>query len=284
MVQLITTTRILSALEAIPPQDRGDLNLPPNPSLNSPITHDQLIRLSRYFQHPLNNNNVPNDRKLTLNTLLKGTTLYIPPPPPKPTPSPEYLALKARLQAAYEKDTYNSMTSTTPANHPSSIFASSTPTLSAIHDSNVDPDTDADADTLTPSLVLNIFLSVIITGFSVYWALTSFPTPELLRRGGGGVSEAVRVLLALAVAVGVGIAEVVIYAIYLGKVERARKKERGVRERKVVVGREVLGAIGGEESERVGGVEEIWGKGPNGGLRRRVRERWEEMEKENGGG
>ncbi|OGM44667.1 hypothetical protein ABOM_007470 [Aspergillus bombycis] len=291
MVQLITTTRILSALEAIPTSDRKDLNLPDNPSLDSPITHDQLIRLSRYFR---TENGISNSAR-SLNSLLHGTKVYVPPPPPKPEPSPEYLALKARLLAAYETDTYNQMTtSSNTTNGPSPIFASSTPTVSALHED----DTHSDADTLTPGLVLNIFLSVVITGFSVYWALASFSTPELLTeavssvwdqnqgsRRGGGVSEAVKVLVSFGAAVGVGVAEVAIYAIYLGKVERARKKERGVKERKVVVGREVLG--GGDESESVqrvdGEKEEIWGRGPNGGLRRRVRERWEEKGKEGDG-
>ncbi|KAE8371483.1 endoplasmic reticulum-based factor for assembly of V-ATPase-domain-containing protein [Aspergillus bertholletiae] len=292
MVQLITTTRILSALEAIPTSDRKDLNLPNNPSLDSPITHDQLIRLSRYFR---TEDVVPNSAR-TLNALLQGTKVYVPPPPPKPEPSPEYLALKARLLAAYETDTYNQMTSSSNTiNGPSPIFASSTPTVSALHDE----DAYSDSDTLTPGLVLNIFLSVVITGFSVYWALTSFSTPELLTeavssiwgqsqsqsqgsRRGGGVSEAVKVLVSFGAAVAVGVAEVTIYAIYLGKVERARKKERGLKERKVVVGREVLG--GEDESESVqrvdGEKEEIWGRGPNGGLRRRVRERWEEKGKD----
>lgn len=84
MVQLITTTRILSALEAIPTSDRKDLNLPSNPSLDSPITHDQLIRLSRYFRSENATSN-PNDAR-TLNSLLHGTKVYVPPPPPKPKP------------------------------------------------------------------------------------------------------------------------------------------------------------------------------------------------------
>ncbi|KAE8144041.1 endoplasmic reticulum-based factor for assembly of V-ATPase-domain-containing protein [Aspergillus pseudotamarii] len=292
MVQLITTTRILSALEAIPTSDRKDLDLPSNPSLDSPITHDQLIRLSRYFRAE---NATSNAETRSLNSLLHGTKVYVPPPPPKPEPSPEYLALKARLLAAYETDTYNQMTaSSNTTNGPSPIFTSSTPTVSALHED----DAHSDADTLTPGLVLNIFLSVVITGFSVYWALTSFSTPELLTEAvssvwdqnhgskrGGGVSEAVKVLVSFGAAVGVGVAEVAIYAIYLGKVERARKKERGVKERKVVVGREVLGRRDESESvQRVDGEkEEIWGRGPNGGLRRRVRERWEEKEKEGDG-
>lgn len=84
MVQLITTTRILSALEAIPTSDRKDLNLPSNPSLDSPITHDQLIRLSRYFRSENATSN-PDDAR-TLNSLLHGTKVYVPPPPPKPKP------------------------------------------------------------------------------------------------------------------------------------------------------------------------------------------------------
>lgn len=183
--------------------------------------------------------------------------------------------------------------------------------LSALNNQNnkttftTDPNTD-DADPLTPSLVLNIFLSTLLTGFSVYWALTKFSTPDLListvatiwRHGHGsqkqkdvrGVSEPVRVLLSLGVAVVIGVAEVVIYAIYLKKIEYARRKERRLRERKEVVGSEQLGGCrdGADEKTdtdekmlKVDGQnqEEIWGRGANGGVRRRVRERWEEKEK-----
>ncbi|KAE8147550.1 endoplasmic reticulum-based factor for assembly of V-ATPase-domain-containing protein [Aspergillus avenaceus] len=316
MVQLITTTRILSALETIPPTHRKDLSLPDNPSLGNPITHDQLIQLSRHLR--LTNNS----QETTLNALLTGTKVYVPPPPKKPEPvsvhssqtsshdnniyiniynisttttskhtnqkdaiskqSPEYLALKARLLAAYEQDAYTKMTSGTSHAQPNPIFASSTPTLAALHDPAQYDDAE---ETLTPSLVFNIFLSVVITGFSVYFALRSFTTPELLTTAvssvwrsagrGGGVSESVRVLVSFLAAVGVGVAEVLIYVIYLGKVERARAKERKLKEKKEIVVREILGA---EKSGLMvdGDKEEIWGRGPNGGLRRRVRERWEE--------
>lgn len=92
------------------------------------------------------------------------------------------------------------------------------------------------------------------------------------------MSEPVRVLVSLAGAVVVGVAEVVIYAVYLEKVSRARDREKKVRERKVVFGSEKVG--GGERREGENEGEEIWGRGVNGGLRRRVRERWEEREKE----
>jgi hypothetical protein len=64
-----------------------------------------------------------------------------------------------------------------------------------------------------------------------------------------------------------------LYAAYLGKIERARVQERKVRERKTVIGTvQDGGKVGStEEQEEI----EIWGKGVNGGVRRRVRDKWE---------
>ncbi|KAL4881060.1 endoplasmic reticulum-based factor for assembly of V-ATPase-domain-containing protein [Aspergillus karnatakaensis] len=312
MVRLVTTSPILSALEAIPPSTRSELKLPDTDTLalGTPISHDDVIRISHYFRDKHDTNAQDSERKWTLDTLLRGTKLYIPPPPPKPEPSPEYLALKSRLLAATEADAYTRMVSPLP--HPAttspaalSVFNSSTPALSALHDPKAHIDSDPNyKDPLTPGLVLNIFLSVLITGFSVYWMLTSFRTSEVLVEGvagvwrfgspgdkpgvGGGASEPVRVLLSLFAALAVGVAEVAIYAIYLGKVEKARGRERRVKERKEVLGSE---EVRGRESEKGddaverqvdGGQEKdgevIWGRGPNGGLRRRVREKWEEKQ------
>jgi hypothetical protein len=91
----------------------------------------------------------------------------------------------------------------------------------------------------------------------------------------------VRVFISLAAAVLVGVAEVVIYAAYLRKVRIAREKEGRIVERKKV------GAAVGEveKTQKLDGnrdgegeKEEIWGRGINGGVRRRVREKWEEKE------
>jgi hypothetical protein len=144
--------------------------------------------------------------------------------------------------------------------------------------------------------VFNIFISVLVTGFSTYWALTKFTMPNILARifsswtgprndvfseeqATGGASAAVRVLLSLFAALTVAIAESFLYAAYLGKIERARVQERKVRERKTVIGTvQDGGKVGStEEQEEI----EIWGKGVNGGARRRVRDKWEkEKEKE----
>ncbi|RHZ74981.1 hypothetical protein CDV55_109210 [Aspergillus turcosus] len=310
MVLLVTTTHIISALEAVPPSSRKELDLPDSLSINSPISHEQVIRLSHYFRNGAKSSSPDPSPDRSLNSLLRGTKVYVPPPPKKPEPSPEYLALKARLLAAAEADAYNRMTATTFApttpghSGPSPIFSSSTPTLAALHDSKGPAGDTETEDPLTPSLVLNIFLSVLITGFSVYWALTSFHTPDILvssvsslwrvqppsrpsvNRVSGGASEPVRVLVSLFAALMVGVAEVFIYAIYLQKVDQARARERRIRERKEVVGSDVVGGRAGKmENEEIQRIDEeqetIWGRGANGGVRRRVREKWEKEGQKN---
>jgi TMEM199 family protein len=215
------------------------------------------------------------------------TTLgLIPSTPPKPHyrinhtdshQSPEYLASKARLLAAQEQAAYNRLLNPASTPSPDHQDPHATPSNTQL----------IAEDTLTPSLVINIFLSVLITGFSTYWALTMFTMPEILATTfaswtgprvdgsdtGGGASAAVKVLVSLFAALAVAVAESFLYAAYLGKVERARVRERRMKERKTV-----LGAVA--EDGRVAGVErteeiEIWGKGVNGGVRRRVREKWE---------
>lgn len=163
--------------------------------------------------------------------------------------------------------------------------ASRTTVLGPTQSTSTSDQNQTDQDAITPSLVLNIFLSVLLTGFSVYWALTSFQTSDIRvpfisrAKNGPGMSEPVRVLVSLLSAAVVGIAESVIYAVYLDKISRARAKEGRVQERKVVVGREVIGGRdnrgGDDDGVKMKEGEEIWGRGVNGGVRRRARERWE---------
>lgn len=90
-----------------------------------------------------------------------------------------------------------------------------------------------------------------------------------------------RVLLALGSGIVVGVAETAVYAAYLRKVGEARGKEATRGERKVLVGRqEVWGKGKGEGDGDVKEIE-IWGRGVNGGVRRRVRERWDKEKERN---
>lgn len=193
--------------------------------------------------------------------------------------SPEYLASKARLLAAAQQAEYQRLLNpsyTLSPDHADPHSADNAPTFAE--------------DPLTPSLVLNIFLSVIVTGFSVYWALTKFTMPEILatifarwtgprvddEHRPAGASDAVRVLLSLFAALAVAVAESFLYVFYIGKIERAKVKERKLKERKIFV-KEVDGGDEKIEGDAVDvdEKEEIWGKGVNGGVRRRVREKWE---------
>ncbi|KAF3387721.1 hypothetical protein F1880_000411 [Penicillium rolfsii] len=295
MVLLTATDRIVGALEAVPVAQRSELNLPAKLHLHEPITHEQLLRLAKHlqndaaYQSSTTTGNRPS-RTTVLNTLLRGTNVYVPPPPKKPEPSPEYLASKARLLAEAERSAYQRLLHPTYTPNPE----------------HADPHAsspDATEDTLTPSLVFNIFLSVVITGFSVYWALTKFTMPAILARtftswtGPGmekdgreatsGASDAVRVLISFFAALSVAVAEAFLYGAYMEKVSRARAKEKKVKERKSFVG--VVKSEKEMEDESgdvsvdvdVDRTEEIWGKGINGGVRRRVRENWgKEKDKE----
>ncbi|EEH17074.1 hypothetical protein PABG_07161 [Paracoccidioides brasiliensis Pb03] len=281
MVLLVITPAIASALDGIPASTRDELSLP-TPTSCSAISHTQLVTLSRHL--------VSNPRFIekgegdanryggsTLNSLLKGTRVYVPPPPPKPEPTPEYLALKASLLAEAEANRYNALLHST-STHPSPSR------LWALNDNQNDP--------LTPSLVLNILVSILFTGFASYWGLSNYRIPTFLTftsspspsNPGAVSSQPARVFISLLVALVVGVAEVGVYALYLKKVELARRKERAIVERKVVVGevgvgdgdgnRGGNGDDGGVRIDGKGEKEEIWGRGVNGGVRRRVQERW----------
>lgn len=84
-----------------------------------------------------------------------------------------------------------------------------------------------------------------------------------------------RVLVSLLVAVVVGVAEVTVYAGYLRKVRESKQKERKIREKKVVMSTEEVSASKDDQLVDEKDTEEIWGRGKHGGMRRRVREKWE---------
>lgn len=233
MVLLTVTPRILTlASTVVPSAIPNDLKLPT--SLSSPIDHKTLILLSRFT-------------KTSLNSLLQNTRPYVAPPPPLPTPSPTYLALKARLLAEQEQRAYDRLIPGRDAKSPA--FSSS----------------EDGSDDISPSLVLNILLSILLCAF-VTFHLTNFWS-----------NSGLRVLTALGVGLVVGVAEAVVYSAYLRKKADARDREMRKKERKVMI----CDVNSDDKSEGVvdlGTTDnkvEIWGRGLNGGMRRRVREKWQ---------
>ncbi|KAK2873305.1 hypothetical protein FQN49_002455 [Arthroderma sp. PD_2] len=326
MVLLKATPCIISAIEALPPATREKLSLSETPHLQAPISHRQLISIARQLSCRPSGSGAANEEdeaqptassqtggsKYTLNNLLRGTELYVPPPPPKPEPSQEYLALKAKLQAEAEQNQYNNLL------HPLSLAESKRQTSSIFaspsnraHDGSQQSVfiENGEDDPITPSLVLNILVSVLFTGFATYWGLSNFRIPKLSTlspwstRPSSVASDPhahyyyphapsslpFRVFVSLFAGIFVGVAEVVVYASYLRKVENAKSKEKAKVEKKVLIGL-VGDAPDGKEQEPVqipasfknGEREEIWGKGINGGARRRIRDRWREKENELG--
>ncbi|KAF5561212.1 hypothetical protein FPHYL_6291 [Fusarium phyllophilum] len=78
-----------------------------DPKLGNPISHGQVVDLWKQLKAQGNSN-------FTLEQLLRGASVYIPPPPPKPEPSPEYKALMARLRREEETRSYERMINPPP--------------------------------------------------------------------------------------------------------------------------------------------------------------------------
>lgn len=254
MVLLTTTPRILNAISQLPAEAHAKLPSDLPASTDTPTAHQALVSISRIArQYGLEN--------CTLDSLLRGTKVYRPPPPPKPEPSPEYLALMARLRAEQEAKEYRNLVAKDNG--------------TGTQGDNVAATDLEDEDPITPSVVLNVLLSVIMCGLAMF---------QMTRWWN---NDAWRVLTSMLVAVVVGVAEVVVYASYVRKVKRGKEREKQKLERKVVVGE--YNGPGDEiplqlkDSEMEWERDEIWGKGKHGGMRRRVREKWHK-EQENAEG
>lgn len=221
---------MLDTLSSLSPSERESLPSLPT-TLGAPIDHTLIIALSRLARA----------RGCTLNTLLLGTHAYFPPPPPKPQPSPEYVALMDRLRKEQEQREYASLVSKRA----------------------FDPGQEEEKDDISPSLVLNILLSIVLCAAAMFYLTRWWP------------NDGLRVLVSLTTGAVVGVAEVTVYAAYLRKVRLSKEKERAKRERKQFIG-EYRGEPVDDNALLSGPAEkeEIWGRGVNGGMRRRVREKW----------
>ncbi|KAL2441608.1 hypothetical protein ABEF95_015822 [Exophiala dermatitidis] len=263
MVLLIATPRILDAISSLSSSERSSLPSPLPTTPGSPIEHTSIIALARLLSrsrtqsHPELNHTTPTPpNDFSLNTLLRGAHVYIPPLPPKPQPSPEYIALMARLRRDQERREYAALVS--KRKHP-------------VED---DEDEEAQKDEISPSLVLNILLSVVMCAAAMFY----------LTRWWG--NDGLRVLVSLFSGIIVGVSEVTVYAGYLRKVRLSKHKERAKREKKVFIGE----YRGGEEedsnsesllpSSAAAEKEEIWGRGVNGGMRRRLRDKWKKEQEQ----
>ena len=148
MVLLTMTFTIVDAIKEYQSQnlDSGNRHLsePPleSPAIGNPISHGQLIDISRALKQSDTNT------KYRLDNLIRSSQIYIEPPKPKPEPSSEYKALMARLRRAEEERQYAQMVVNRPAlsNPMQRLVGPDTPLPGSGNSANEDEMTFADVN------------------------------------------------------------------------------------------------------------------------------------------
>ncbi|CAK7225736.1 hypothetical protein SBRCBS47491_005990 [Sporothrix bragantina] len=177
-----------------------------SPDIAKPISHDQVLLLAKALKASENDRSVDAP---TLEALLVGARVYVPPPPPKPEPSPEYKALMARLRREDEARAYERMINRPDAYDTSSFAQISRPVYAT--------DTGDDGVTLSDvnRQVMLIFNFVVTMGGVAYalWMLARWwPTPS-------------RLFLAMGGSIATGIVEYGLYAGYVWHLSEAAKRD-----------------------------------------------------------
>ncbi|KAF8539802.1 endoplasmic reticulum-based factor for assembly of V-ATPase-domain-containing protein [Trichophaea hybrida] len=171
----------------------------PVASPTASLPHQDIYAISRaLLSHDSTNPNY------TFAALLRGTSVYTPPPPPAAPKSPEYTALMARLRKQQEEAEYRALTSSAPV--------------------------EEEEDEMTwkevksqISVIFNVLLSVFATAAAVWKVASGWDVPQ-------------RLAAAFVSALVVAVAEVVLFAGYMRRLEDARKRERREKEKKGIVG------------------------------------------------
>ncbi|KAF1916342.1 endoplasmic reticulum-based factor for assembly of V-ATPase-domain-containing protein [Ampelomyces quisqualis] len=232
------TPAIVQALETadqLCPSDYANLQRPTEPALanaqpGNPVSHTQLINLSKLLKK---------HAPTTLSSLLAHTSLYTPPAPPRAPKSPEYTALMARLRADQEALSYARMLHPPP---PRESFSARFPSAanfsvgaSAAPDS-LDDDLSYEDVHRQIILIINILVSIVCVAVFVWVAARHWSVGK-------------RLGLSMAGSVGIAVAEVVVYAGYVRKVQDAKRVERRKPEIKEIVRSWVIDK--GDEKEEV---------------------------------
>ncbi|PKS11201.1 hypothetical protein jhhlp_002962 [Lomentospora prolificans] len=248
------------------------------PTVGKPISHAQILDLWKKLRE--------NDgKKYSLESLLRGACVYIPPPPPKPEPvgfpllsspappkpkppvanlsplqTPEYKALMARLRREEEARAYERMLNPLPPTETFSQRFPNAPTIAAAFAEVNRPHNPSDADMGAAEeseaaafkevnrqlmLVFNFFVSIVGVAATIWIAARWW-------------NLTARVLVTLAGAILVGVAEVVVYSGYMWRMEQGASKDGKVKEVREVVNSWVIGRDGeADEGEKKVGTEPV---------------------------
>ncbi|UNI17573.1 hypothetical protein JDV02_003905 [Purpureocillium takamizusanense] len=197
------------------PADAGEPSLA-NPAVGKPISHGQIVDLWR--RRPSS----------SLEQLLLGARVYVPPPPPKPEPSDEYKALMARLRRDEAARAYERMVNPPPRHetfdqrfpHAASSFAEANRVARAA---------DLGDDDVTYSevhrqvmLIVNFLASILGVAATLWVTARWWSLPA-------------RIFLTLGGSIVVAVAEVGVYQGYVWRMGQAKTRQKAVREVKEVV-------------------------------------------------
>ncbi|KAJ4190939.1 hypothetical protein NW755_005154 [Fusarium falciforme] len=208
------------------------------PEVGKPIYHGQIVDLWKNLKTQGNSS-------YTLEQLLRGASIYIPPPPPKPEPSPEYKALMARLRREEEARAYERMINPVPQletfhnrfPHAASAFAEVNKPTSA-RDTGDNDDAVMNEVHRQVTLIINFLISIAGVAGTLWIAARWWSLPS-------------RLFLTLGGSILVAIAEVTVYSGYQWRMEEGKKKDRKVREVKEVVESWVVGKDDGVDEKTV---------------------------------
>jgi hypothetical protein len=208
-----------------------------SPAVGNPIAHSQIVDLWKKLKSE-------GESSPSLEQLLCGAIVYIPPRPAKKEPvrlyshtfaatancckTPEYKALMARLRHAEEARSYERMVN--PAPNPET-FKDRFPTAAYAFAEVNRPSRpeDIDDDEIAHSevhrqitLIINFLVSIAGVAGTLWIAARWWSTPS-------------RLFLTLGGSILVAIAEVVVYNGYMWRLGQAKKKQEGVKEVKEVI-------------------------------------------------
>ncbi|KAL1899275.1 hypothetical protein Cpir12675_001559 [Ceratocystis pirilliformis] len=230
MVLLTITPTIVEALEKLPLKEQKEVQtnnttqsvvLPPQPDITcptegQPIAHQQVLKLWEEIPgHGITG--------FSLEKLLQGSRVYIPPPPPKPEQSPEFKALMERLRQEEEERKYQRMT------NPSKIAAFSNQSPNAVafaevnrpRNEDIGNDEDATYEEVQRQLMLivNFLISIVGVAATLWIVARWWSTPARLALSMGG-------------AIVVAITEVAVYAAFVWRVDKSEQKSKKSDQRK----------------------------------------------------
>ncbi|KAL4727755.1 hypothetical protein ACLX1H_004444 [Fusarium chlamydosporum] len=208
-----------------------------DPEIGKPISNGQIVDLWKRSKAQGNTD-------YTLEQLLRGASIYIPPPPPKPEPSPEYKALMARLRRQEEARSYERMMNPIPQQE---TFKDRFPTSAAAFMEVNRPTSAADLGDediameevhKQVTLIINFLVSIAGVAGTLWVTARWWSLPS-------------RLFLTMGGSILVAIAEVVVYNAYMWKMEDGRKKHGKVKEVKEVVESWIVGKHDNEDEKTV---------------------------------